>query len=125
MRMRTSVSGVLLFFLALLLSFGAWSAAAKELKLTGEVVCLNCYVTKGLRGEAHVACGKRCVGSGLPVGLRDDRDRIHVLIGQDKPLNKTLAPLMGQRVVATGQEYHHGGVSVFKASKVEKVVSGG
>lgn len=37
--------------------------------LVGEIVDFSCYLQLGKHGEAHRACGQKCVQNGQPVGL--------------------------------------------------------
>ena len=40
--------------------------------LRGEVLDLACFVSHGSRGADHVACAKKCVMGGQPMGLLTD-----------------------------------------------------
>jgi len=47
--------------------------------LTGEIVDMGCYTSRGLKGGSHRACGTQCVRSGVPRGLLAAGDTLYVL----------------------------------------------
>jgi len=85
-------------------------AAAKPMTVTGEVVDVSCYLQLGKRGEAHVACGSKCIAHGEPVGIVDDKGTLYLLFAEEHhprrdgevDIRKTFAPLLAKRVSATG-----------------------
>ena len=60
----------------------AQKADAKAGTWVGEVVDLNCYVTRGAKGLDHAGCAKSCVKNGQPMGLLTD-DGTLVLLAKD------------------------------------------
>jgi len=52
----------------------------KPVTLTGEVVDVSCYTQMGKRGEAHKACGAKCVLAGAPVGLLSAEGTLYILM---------------------------------------------
>src|SRR6185503_2469093 len=40
--------------------------SGKPATITGEIVDVSCYLQLGKRGEAHVACGSKCIANGQP-----------------------------------------------------------
>ena len=44
-------------------------ASGETKKITGEVVDMACYIDHNATGEKHADCTKKCITSGLPVGL--------------------------------------------------------
>ncbi|MEP6821837.1 MAG: hypothetical protein ABI946_05745, partial [Chthoniobacterales bacterium] len=63
-------------------------AAGEMKKVTGEVVDMACYVDHGATGEKHADCAKKCITSGLPVGLKSADGKTYLLIGDHTPMNK-------------------------------------
>lgn len=43
--------------------------AGKATTVVGEIIDLSCYLQLGKHGEKHVACGKKCLEAGQPIGL--------------------------------------------------------
>ena len=70
---------------------------AETKKITGEVLDLACYVDHGATGEKHADCAKKCIASGLPVGLKADDGKTYLLIGEHVPLNKELTTTRRRR----------------------------
>src|SRR4051812_9611136 len=67
-------------------------AAGETKRITGEVVDMACYIDHNATGEKHAECARKCITSGLPVGLKADDGKTYLLIGEHKPLNDQLAP---------------------------------
>ncbi len=98
-------------------------AAAADTKpavqsLTGEVVCLTCYLGHGASGADHAACGKTCISKGLPVGLKVG-DKLYLAIGKrHSTANKALAKYAGQQVTVDGYVSEGDGMSMVEVQKV-------
>ena len=60
--------------------------------VTGEVIDMSCYFDDGASGPEHAACARRCITSGLPVGLKATDGKIYLLIGQQEPPSHRVAP---------------------------------
>ncbi|HJU83204.1 MAG TPA: hypothetical protein VJ600_03250, partial [Holophagaceae bacterium] len=44
-------------------------AKGKAMTVTGEIIDLSCFNQLGKKGEAHKACGAKCVSHGSPAGI--------------------------------------------------------
>ncbi len=55
----------------------------KPAAVTGEVVDVSCYLQLGKRGEAHVACGSKCIANGQPIGLVDAEGNLYLLMAEE------------------------------------------
>ena len=85
-------------------------AAGKPVTVTGEVVDVSCYLQLGKRGEAHVACGSKCIAHGEPVGLVDATGPLYLLFAEEHhprrdgmvDIRKVFAPLLAKNVTVTG-----------------------
>jgi hypothetical protein len=77
--------------------------------MTGEIVDISCYKTKGVAGgtgAAHVDCAKICIlEKGAQVGILTDGDGLFKLWGP-MATNKyaKVMPFLGQQVEITGTE---------------------
>jgi hypothetical protein len=77
--------------------------------LTGEIVDISCYKSKGVAGgtgAAHVDCAKMCVlDKGAQVGILSDGDGLFKIWGP-MAANKyaKVLPFIGQQVEITGTE---------------------
>ena len=71
--------------------------------ITGEVVDLACYLGHGGQGPSHQECAKKCIASGLPVGIKSG-NTIYVAVGSEHgTANAALAPLAGRTVTVEGE----------------------
>ena len=51
--------------------------------VTGEIVDMSCYLQLGKHGEKHVACGKKCITAGEPIGLVAKNGDIYMLMAEE------------------------------------------
>jgi hypothetical protein len=58
-------------------------ANAKPVTVTGEVVDVSCYMQMGKRGDAHVACGTKCIANGQPIGIVDAQDNLYIVMPEE------------------------------------------
>lgn len=98
-----------------------WEAAATEANkkvlesgqvatITGEVVDVSCYLQLGKRGEAHVACGSKCIANGQPIGIVDASDMLYLLMAEEHhprrdgqvELKTVFGPWLAKQVKVTG-----------------------
>ncbi len=78
--------------------------------ITGEVVDVSCFLQLGKRGEAHVACGQKCVRNGQPVGVLTDKGRLYLIMPEEHhprrdgqvSVKDRFAELMGKRIQVSG-----------------------
>ena len=89
--------------------------------VSGEVVDLACYLAEGAQGPGHLECAKKCIASGLPVGIKSG-DELYLAVGSEHgPANATLAPLAAKQVTAEGVVTERNGVHLI-AIKTVKVM---
>jgi hypothetical protein len=85
-------------------------ASGKQATVTGEVVDVSCYLQLGKRGEAHVACGSKCIANGEPIGLVDDKDNLYILFAEEHhprrdgqvSLKESVGSLLAKTITLTG-----------------------
>src|SRR5438128_7600816 len=58
-------------------------ATGKPVTVTGEVVDVSCYMQLGKRGEAHVACGTKCIANGQPIGIVDADENLYIVMPEE------------------------------------------
>ena len=100
-------------------AFSPARAADETVTKTGEVVDLVCYVDHGATGKNHADCAAKCIGSGLPVGLKT-KDGTFVLVGDHKPMNKKLAPLAAKTITVKGKLVERDGIKLIENAEVVK-----
>ena len=92
---------------------------ARLMTVTGEVVDISCFLQLGKRGEAHIACGQKCVRNGQPVGILTETGDLYLMIPEEHhprrdgqaSLKEQFAELMGKHVRVSGmatsyRDYH-------------------
>ena len=55
----------------------------KTVTMTGEIIDLSCYLQLGKHGEKHIACGKKCLTNGQPIGLLDKDGGVYMLMEEE------------------------------------------
>jgi hypothetical protein len=102
--------------------------------VTGEVIDVGCYFDDGASGPSHAACARRCIESGLPVGLKAKDGKVYVLIGGQIPpgpqpgpkhesLNAQLAPYAAMVVTVSGVLVSKDGVNVIENAQLVRTYS--
>lgn len=89
-------------------------------KITGEVVDMACYLDHGSTGEKHADCAKKCITSGLPVGLKADDGKTYLLIGDHMPMNQDLAAYAAKKITVEGKVVSRDGVSMIENASILK-----
>jgi hypothetical protein len=95
-------------------------SAGETKKITGEVVDLACYVDHKATGEKHTDCAKKCIASGLPVGLKADDGKTYLLIGEHMPLNQELAEYAAKKITVEGKVTSRDGINMIENAVVQK-----
>jgi hypothetical protein len=57
--------------------------AGKPVTVVGEILDLSCYMQLGKHGEAHRACGQKCVRNGQPIGLLAKDGTVYMLMPEE------------------------------------------
>ena len=99
-------------------------AAAKRVKVTGEIVDTWCYVTEimyGL-GTAHHQCAVWCAAGGIPVSVKDDKGDVYVVLkieGDDTSVaNQRIINIQTHKVTVDGDLYERDGVKYLIVNQV-------
>jgi hypothetical protein len=105
----------------------AWSVRAAEdqptanqVTVKGEVLDMACYLDHGAHGEKHAQCAATCIESGLPVGIKGEDGKTYLLIGEHKPLNKTLAEYAGKTITVKGKLATRDGINMISNAEIVK-----
>ena len=87
--------------------------------VSGEIVDMSCYLQLGKHGEKHVACGKKCLANGQPIGLVTAAGDIYLLMeeehdprrdGATSAFRKAATDHLGHIMEVTGTAAGHMGV---------------
>jgi hypothetical protein len=86
--------------------------AQDAITVSGEVVDLACYLSKGSKGKRHKACAEACAKKGLPIGVLTDAGDVYLLIeDHDNPGPYDSAKsLAGEQAEVSGKKFTKGGV---------------
>ena len=84
--------------------------SGKAMAVTGEIVDVSCFLQLGKRGEAHVACGSKCIANGQPIGIVDAEGNLYLLMPEEHhprrdgqvELKTVFAPLLAKTVTVNG-----------------------
>ncbi len=88
-------------------------------KISGEVIDMACYVDHKATGEKHADCAKKCITSGLPVGLKADDGKTYLLIGEHKPLNAELAQYAAKQITVEGKVVSRDGINMIENAVIQ------
>jgi len=95
-------------------------ASGETKKISGEVIDMACYVDHNATGEKHTDCAKKCITSGVPVGLKADDGKTYLLIGEQKPLNSELAQYAAKKITVEGKVASRDGVNMIENAVIHK-----
>jgi hypothetical protein len=92
----------------------------EEVTVKGEVLDMACYLDHNATGEKHADCAKKCINSGLPVGIKADDGKTYLLIGEHKPLNSELAQYAGKTITVKGKLSSRDGINMIENAEIQK-----
>ncbi|MGD9762784.1 MAG: hypothetical protein AB7V27_03620 [Candidatus Binatia bacterium] len=97
------------------------AGAQEEVTVSGEIVDLACYLSKGSKGKRHKQCAELCAKKGLPIGVLTDTGDVYLLIeDHDDPEPYEAAKgLAGDRATVTGKKFSKGGVQSVLVAQVK------
>jgi hypothetical protein len=97
------------------------TAGQEQVTVSGEVVDLACYLSKGLKGKRHKACAEMCAKKGLPLGVLTEAGDVYLLIeDHDNPgPYDTVKGLAGEQAEVSGKKFTKGGVQSILISSVK------
>jgi hypothetical protein len=94
-----------------MLSLSSFSQS-KSMTVTGEVVDMACYMSKGAHGDNHKDCAVMCIKGGSPMGVLTTEGKVYLLVeNHDKTDAYAEAKKhAGEQVTVTGNYYERGGM---------------
>ncbi len=95
----------------------------KEVRITGEIIDIKCYVTgmMGGRGEEHKQCAIDCIKGGLPVGVIDEKGIIYTVVPSKgmRSANEKLGDLAAEKLTFTGKVKEKDGIRLLMYNNME------
>jgi hypothetical protein len=98
------------------------AAEPKTVTVKGYVLDSACGFTKNLKKPVSADCAKACAKAGSPLVIWADDGSVYWPTTDTMPAtsqNDKLLPFAGQRVVASGKLYMHGGSKALVIDKIE------
>ena len=88
--------------------------------LSGEVVDLHCYTSRGAKGAEHAGCSNACISRDVPAALLTDDGTLYLLVNE-KPtsVKEKIAGMAGKKVKATGKVVERSGMKVLQLASIE------
>ena len=113
--MKNIAIALLLFLLAF-----TGSAADEAVTLTGQIVDMHCYISRGAKGEEHAGCSNACISRDVPAGFLADDGTLYLLINE-KPVSvkEKIAGKAGKKVTVHGKVVERSGVKALQLSSVD------
>jgi type 1 fimbria pilin len=91
-----------------------------DVTVTGEVLDMACYLDHGAHGAKHADCAKKCISSGLPVGLKGTDGKTYLLIGEHMPANDELAKHAAETITVRGKLVERDGINLLENISIVK-----
>jgi hypothetical protein len=103
-----------------ILFFACAAFAADEVTLTGEIVDLHCYTSRGARGEEHAGCANACISRDVPAGLIAEDGTLYLLLNEKSvAVKEKVAGKAGKKVTARGKLVERSGLKALQLTSVE------
>lgn len=87
-------------------------AAQEPISVSGEILDLSCYLSKGSKGPRHKTCAKMCAEKGLPIGILTESGEVYLLLeDHDNPdPYDDLKKLAGGNAEVAGKKFTRSGM---------------
>jgi hypothetical protein len=110
-----------LALLILLLSVVPLLAADTEpVTLTGEIVDLHCYTSRGASGAEHAGCANACISRDVPAGFLTEDGTLYLLINEKSTsVKEKIAGKAGKKVTAKGKVVERSGMKALQLASVD------
>lgn len=113
--MRNLALSILLCLLAF-----TGSAADEPVKMTGQIVDMHCYTSRGAHGEEHAGCANACISRDVPAGFLADDGTLYLLLNERSvSVKEKIAGKAGKPVTVTGKIVEKSGVKALQLASVE------
>lgn len=110
-----------LALLLLIVPFALMAGADdKTVTLSGEIVDLHCYTSRGAHGEEHAGCANACISRDVPAGFLAEDGTLYLLVNE-KPnsVKEKIAGKAGKKVTANGKVVERSGMKVLQLISLE------
>ena len=107
---------------AILLFLLAYASVADDgqVALTGQIVDLHCYTSRGASGEEHAGCANACISRDVPAGfLAEDGTLYLVLNEKGTSVKEKIAGKAGKKVTVHGKIVERSGLKALQLASVD------
>jgi hypothetical protein len=113
------MKNIALALLLFLLAFSGY-AADEPVTMTGEIVDMHCYTSRGAHGEEHAGCSNACISRDVPAGFLADDGTLYLLVNE-KPVSvkEKIAGKAGKKVTVHGKVVERSGVKALQLASVD------
>lgn len=97
----------------------------ENVKLTGDLIGLTCFVRHNSKGHDHKSCARECAEKGLPIGLLVDNKIYQISAEGHASLIEAYKPLLDyleDTVTAEGLLFEKQGIRLLTIKNIEKKV---
>ena len=113
------MKNIALAFLLFLLAFTG-SAADEAVTLTGQIVDMHCYISRGAKGEEHAGCSNACISRDVPAGFLADDGTLYLLFNEKLvSVKEKIAGKAGKKVTVHGKVVEKNGVQGLQLASVD------
>lgn len=120
---RILASTAVLAFVALPLVAQAKPMAqpGNDVRLTGQVIDVNCYTTMGASGPGHKQCAEACAKAGVALAILSSDGTIYMPVSSKPadPQNPRLVPFAEGKVKVTGVHRMRQGLHTIEITTIE------
>src|SRR5688572_21688846 len=95
-------------------------STGKLTEITGTVVDMACFFSKGQHGPSHVECAKMCATASVPFAIRTADGQIYIPAVHGENQNPKLLPFVEQVVTVKGTVYPAAGASTIEITSIAK-----
>jgi hypothetical protein len=112
----------LLFTIATLAAMLTLAVASegKEIKVSGEILDMACFLSHGAKGPDHAPCAVKCAKAGQPIGLLSSDGTVYLLFAshEDSSPFEKAKDLAGQQVEIQGKSVSKGSIQAIEVASV-------
>ncbi len=88
--------------------------------MTGQIVDLHCYTSRGAAGEEHAGCANACISRNVPAGFLADDGTLYLLLDEKSvSVKDKVAGKAGKPVKVTGKVIERSGLKALQLVSVE------
>ena len=113
------MKAILIALLLLLLALTS-RAADEPVAMTGEIVDMHCYTSRGAHGEEHAGCANACISRDVPAGFLAEDGTLYLLLNEKSvSVKEKITGKAGKKVTVKGKVVEKSGVKALQLVSVE------